>query len=33
MTLTVPAGDITSGAVYDFLRLELDENWKFDDPR
>jgi rhamnogalacturonan endolyase len=26
MTLTVPAGDLTSGVVYDYLRLELDEN-------
>jgi hypothetical protein len=26
MTLTVPAGDVTSGVVYDYLRLELDEN-------
>ncbi len=24
--LTVPAGDLTSGVVYDYLRLELDEN-------
>ena len=28
MTLTVPAGDLTSGVVYDYLRLELDENHK-----
>jgi rhamnogalacturonan endolyase len=28
MTLTVPAGDVTSGVVYDYLRLELDENHK-----
>jgi len=28
MTLTVPAGEITSGVVYDYLRLELDENFK-----
>ncbi|HVU35167.1 MAG TPA: polysaccharide lyase family protein [Opitutaceae bacterium] len=26
MTLTVPAGDLTSGVVYDYLRLELDEH-------
>jgi rhamnogalacturonan endolyase len=26
MTLTVPAGDLTSGVCYDYLRLELDEN-------
>ncbi len=26
MTLTVPAGDLTSGVVYDYLRLELKEN-------
>jgi rhamnogalacturonan endolyase len=26
MTLTVPAGEVTSGVVYDYLRLELDEN-------
>jgi rhamnogalacturonan endolyase len=25
MTLTVPAGEVTSGVVYDYLRLELDE--------
>jgi rhamnogalacturonan endolyase len=24
--LTVPAGEVTSGVVYDYLRLELDEN-------
>ncbi len=24
--LTVPAGELTSGVVYDYLRLELDEN-------
>jgi hypothetical protein len=23
--LTVPAGDLTTGVVYDYLRLELDE--------
>jgi rhamnogalacturonan endolyase len=28
MTLTVPAGEVTSGVVYDYLRLELDENAK-----
>ena len=28
MTLTVPAGELTSGVVYDYLRLELDENFK-----
>ena len=28
MQLTVPAGDVTSGVVYDYLRLELDENAK-----
>jgi rhamnogalacturonan endolyase len=26
MTLTVPAGELTSGVVYDYLRLELNEN-------
>jgi rhamnogalacturonan endolyase len=26
MTLTVPAGDVTSGVVYDYLRLELNED-------
>jgi rhamnogalacturonan endolyase len=26
MTLTVPGGELTSGVVYDYLRLELDEN-------
>jgi rhamnogalacturonan endolyase len=26
MTLTVPAGDLTTGVVYDYLRLELAEN-------
>jgi rhamnogalacturonan endolyase len=25
MTLTVPAGEVTTGVVYDYLRLELDE--------
>jgi len=28
MKLTVPAGDLTSGVVYDYLRLEIDENQK-----
>jgi rhamnogalacturonan endolyase len=28
MKLTVPAGDLTTGVVYDYLRLELDENEK-----
>ena len=27
--LTVPAGDLTTGVVYDYLRLELDETAKF----
>ena len=26
MSLTVPAGELTSGVVYDYLRLELDES-------
>ncbi len=26
MTLTVPAGELTSGVVYDYLRLELNED-------
>ena len=26
MQLTVPAGEVTTGVVYDYLRLELDEN-------
>ena len=26
MTLTVPAGDVTTGVVYDYLRLELKED-------
>ena len=30
MTFTVPAGDLQSGVVWDYLRLELDENSKFD---
>jgi rhamnogalacturonan endolyase len=28
MTFTVPAGDVTSGVVWDYLRLELNENAK-----
>ena len=31
MQLTVPAGDLTSGVVYDYLRLELDDSHKFAD--
>ena len=31
MQLTVPAGELTSGVVYDYLRLELDENHNSDD--
>lgn len=30
--LTVPAGDITTGVVYDYLRLELDENQHLEGP-
>ena len=30
MQLTVPAGELTSGVVYDYLRLELDEDFKPD---
>jgi len=30
MTLTVPAGDLQSGVVYDYLRLELNPNYKVD---
>ena len=26
LSLTVPAGGLTSGIIYDYLRLELDEN-------
>ncbi len=26
LALTVPAGGLTSGIIYDYLRLELDEN-------
>ena len=29
MTFTVPGGDLQSGVVWDYLRLELDENSKF----
>ena len=28
LTLTVPAGEVTSGVVYDYLRLELNEDAK-----
>jgi hypothetical protein len=28
MQLTVPAGELTSGVVYDYLRLELNEDYK-----
>jgi rhamnogalacturonan endolyase len=28
MTLTVPAGEVTSGVVWDYLRLELNEDYK-----
>jgi rhamnogalacturonan endolyase len=28
MTLTVPAGDLTSGVVWDYLRLELNDGSK-----
>jgi len=30
MTLTVPGGDLQSGVVYDYLRLELNEKYKAD---
>jgi rhamnogalacturonan endolyase len=30
MTLTVPAGEVTTGVVYDYLRLELNEYYKPD---
>jgi len=30
MTFTVPGGDLQSGVVWDYLRLELDENHTFD---
>ncbi len=26
LTLTVPSGPITNGVIYDYLRLEIDEN-------
>ena len=26
LTLTVPAGNVTAGVVYDYLRLEIDAN-------
>jgi rhamnogalacturonan endolyase len=32
LQLTVPAGDLTSGVVYDYLRLELDQNAKLEAP-
>jgi len=32
MSFTVPAGDLQSGVVWDYLRLELDENSKFASP-
>ena len=32
MTLTVPAGDLTTGVVYDYLRLELDQDKPADAP-
>ena len=32
MTFTVPAGDVESGVVWDYLRLELDENARMVDP-
>jgi rhamnogalacturonan endolyase len=28
LQLTIPAGDLTTGVVYDYLRLELDEDFK-----
>jgi rhamnogalacturonan endolyase len=28
LQLTVPAGELTSGVVYDYLRLELNEDFK-----
>jgi len=31
--LTVPAGEVTSGVVYDYLRLELNESYKLDGTR
>jgi rhamnogalacturonan endolyase len=30
LQLTVPAGELTSGGVYDYLRLELDESTRLD---
>jgi rhamnogalacturonan endolyase len=33
ITLTVPAGEVTSGVVYDYLRLELNEAYKVDGTR
>jgi rhamnogalacturonan endolyase len=30
MQLTVPAGDLTTGVVYDYLRLELNNAYKLD---
>lgn len=30
ITITVPAGDLDSGLVYDYLRLELNEFYKLD---
>jgi rhamnogalacturonan endolyase len=30
MTLTVPGGDLKSGVVWDYLRLELNQNYKVD---
>ncbi len=30
LTLTVPAGELTTGVVYDYLRLELNEDYKID---
>ena len=32
MTFTVPAGDVQSGVVWDYLRLELDENARMVNP-
>jgi rhamnogalacturonan endolyase len=32
MTFTVPGGDLQSGVVWDYLRLELDENQKLSVP-
>jgi len=33
ITLTVPTGEVTSGVVYDYLRLELNESYKVDGTR